>query len=72
MPDRGVEDQGVVVICDCLFDCFIYRLSHRLVIFAVAKLTYNQTTQMSQYTTHTQVTHHAVDMIMPLGNVFDE
>ena len=46
MSDRGVEKNGVVVVCDYLFYCLIYRLLHERIILAVAELTYHQTTQV--------------------------
>jgi hypothetical protein len=72
MPDRGIEKNGVVVVSDCLFYCFINRLTHPFIVLAVTKLSDDETTQMSQYTTQTQVTNHPVNMIVPLGDVFDE
>jgi len=72
MPDRGVENQGVVVIHDCLFYCLIDRATHSGIILTIAELTDNQTTQVLQNPTHAQVIHHPVYMVMPLCDVFNQ
>ena len=72
MPDGGIEKNGVVVVSDYLFYCLIDRLLHQRVIFAITELTDYETTQVRQHTAHSQVAHHAVDMIMAFGDSFDE
>jgi hypothetical protein len=72
VPDRGIEKNGVVVVCDCLFYCLIDRLAHQLVVLAVRELPYDESAQVRQYTTQAEIANHPVDMIMPLGDVFDE
>ena len=72
MPERHIEDDGVVAVRDCLFYCLIDRLFHQRVFIAVRKPADNQSAQVGQHSTHPQVAHHAVDMIMAFADIFDQ
>ena len=72
MSDRGIEDQGVVIVSDCLFYCLIDRLTHSRIILAVAELPDDQSAQVGKNAAHTQVADHAVDMIMAFRYIFNK
>ena len=72
MPDGGVKKNGVVVVSDCLFYCFIDGLLHQRIVVAVVELSYDKSAEVRQDTAHSQVSHHSVNMVMTLSDIFDE
>ena len=72
VPYRGIENEGVVVVSDCLFYCLIDRLLHQRIVLAVGELPDDESAQIGEHTTHAQVAHHAVNMVVPLANILDE
>jgi len=71
VTDGSIENNGVVVVSDCLFYCLIDRLRHEGIVVTITELPDDESADVRQDAAHAQVAHHPVDMIVTLGDVFD-
>ena len=72
MSEWRLETYGVVVICNCLVYCLLYGGGHRWVVVAIGELAYDESAYLCENAAHTQIAHHAVNMVMPLAYIFDK
>jgi hypothetical protein len=71
VTDGSIENNGVVVVSDCLFYCLIDRLRHEGIVVTIAELTDDESADVLQDAAHAQIAHHPVDMVVALRDVFD-
>lgn len=69
---RKVEEDGVVIRCHVLGNRIVDSTAHKRVVFTIGELPDNKAFDASQDARHTEIVHHAVDVVMALADVFDE